>query len=173
MRRISLGTAMSDKKIQRAIDKYLQARHELIVLARKHPGRIGGNDNIIGRIGEFIALRFLERRGQRPLKISGSSNRGYDLVENNTRTQVKVITEENRRGRSVRLVEPWTQLLLIELGKHYRPIRIGVLTKRQHQQACSENAGWSLKPIVRRSMLGPRGLISRYGCVYQGEDIVV
>src|SRR5258706_13039508 len=109
---------MSDTDIQRSIDKYLQARHELIELARKHPGRIGGNDNIIGRIGEFIGLRFLESLGQKPIKADGSSNTGYDLLENEIKTQVKVITEENQKGRNVRLVEPWTQLVEIELGQH-------------------------------------------------------
>jgi hypothetical protein len=150
---------MSDADIQSSIEKYLQARHELLELGRKHPGRIGGNDNIIGRIGEFIALRFLERLGQKPIKVKGSSNPAYDLVENETRTQVKVITEENQKGRNVRLVEPWTQFVLIDLGQHYRPVRIGLVTKEQHHRACSENAGWSSTPIVKRSMLGPKGLI--------------
>jgi hypothetical protein len=164
---------MSDADIQRSINKYLQARHELIELARKHPGRIGGNDNIIGRIGEFIGLRFLESLGQKPVKVNGSSNTGYDLSENEIRTQVKVITEENQKGRNVRLVEPWTQLVVIELGPRYRPIRIGVLTKVQHLCACIENPGWSKTPYVKRSMLGPKGLISRYGRVYQGDELAV
>ena len=164
---------MSDAEIQRSIDKYLQARHELIELARKHPDRLGGNDNIIGRIGEFIALRFLERLGQKPLKVNGSSNQGYDFVEKDIQTQAKVITEENQKGRNVRLVEPWTQLVVIELGERYRPIRIGVLTKAQHQRACAENSGWSATPFVKRSMLGPKGLIGRYGRVYHGDEVAV
>ena len=51
---------MPRAEIQSAIERYLQARHELLDLGRKHPGLIGGNDNILGRIGEFIALRFLQ-----------------------------------------------------------------------------------------------------------------
>src|SRR5687768_5356675 len=120
---------MSDAAIQVAIDKYLQARHELLVLGRTHPTRIGGNDNIIGRIGEFIALRFLESIGQRPVKVLSSSNPGFDLIEGGVQTQVKVMTEENQRGRNVRLTEPWSQLVLVELGTHYKPTRIGFLTK--------------------------------------------
>ena len=142
-------------------------------MARKHPDRLGGNDNIIGRIGEFIALRFLEGLGQKPMKVNGISNPGFDFVENKVTTQVKVITGENQKGRNVRLVEPWTQLVVVELGQRYRPLRIGVLTKAQLQRACAENAGWSATPIVKRSMLGAKGLVGRYGRVYQGDELAV
>lgn len=89
---------MFDLQIQAAIDKYLEARHELLLLGKAHPHRIGGNDNIIGRIGEFIALRFLESLGQKPMKMEGSSNQGYDFIDGSVQTQVKVITEENKKG---------------------------------------------------------------------------
>lgn len=164
---------MSDIEIQKSIDKYLHARHELIELARKHPERLGGNDNMIGRIGEFIALRFLERLGQEPVKVNGVSNPGYDFVDDKIKTQVKVITEENQKGRSVRLVEPWDQLVIIELGEGYRPVRVGLLTKEQHRRACKENPGWSSRPYVKHTMLGGKGLIRRYGRVYEGDEAVV
>jgi hypothetical protein len=164
---------MSDFKIQQAIDNYLQVRHELLLLGQEHPARIGGNDNIIGRIGEFIALRFLESLGQRPTKVEGSSNPGYDLIEGTLQTQVKVMTEENQRGRNVRLTEPWNQLVLIELGEHYKPKRIGLLTRAQHLQSCQENKTWSSTPYVKRTMLGPKGLIGRYGRVYTGSEVAV
>ena len=164
---------MSDAQIQAAIDKYLQARHELLLLGKTHPTRIGGNDNIIGRIGEFIALRFLESLGQHPEKVEGSSNPGYDLIEGTVQTQVKVITEENQKGRNVRLTEPWTQLVLVELGEHYKPKRIGLLTRAQHQQSCQDNPTWSVTPYAKRTMLGPKGLIGRYGRVYQGSEVAV
>ncbi len=164
---------MSDSKIQQAIDKYLQARHKLLLIGQQHPTRIGGNDNIIGRIGEFIALRFLESLGQRPIKVEGISNPGYDLIEGTVKTQVKVITQENQWGRNVRLKEPWNQLVLIELGEHYKPKCIGLLTKSQHLKACQENSGWSRTPYVKRTMLGPKGLVGRYGRVYTGSDIAV
>ncbi|MBZ9558038.1 hypothetical protein KGQ96_08170 [Halomonas coralii] len=35
----------------------------------------------------------------------------------------------------MRLTPGWTQLLLIELGEHYRPERIGCITLEQHRQA--------------------------------------
>jgi hypothetical protein len=163
---------MVDTKIQADIEKYLQARHEILKLGQEHPDRIGGNDNVIGRIGEFIALRFLEGLGQRPVKVLSSSNPGYDLIEGDRKTQVKVITEENNRGRTVRLKDPWDQLLVIKLGKHYKPVRIGILTQDQNRRALSEN-NWSKTPVVSLGMLQPGGLIGKYGCVYQGSEIVV
>ena len=164
---------MPDSEIQEGIEKYLQARKNILKIGRKYPERIGGNDNIIGRIGEFIALRFLESLGQNPEKILHSSNPGYDLIENNIQTQVKVITSENQKGKSVRLKKPWNQLVLIELGEHYKPERIGVLTEVQHQLALNENKGWSKSPIVKLTMLGQKGLIGRYGTIYEQDEISI
>ncbi len=145
----------------------------MLQLGLRHPERIGGNDNLIGRVGEFIALRFLEHRGQTPIKVQHKSNPGYDLIEGETKTQVKVITEENQKRRTVRLKPDWNQFLLIELGTHYKPVRIGILTRRQHQTAISENPGWAEQPIVKSTMLAPRGLIGRYGQVVSGNDLIV
>lgn len=156
---------MSDSDIQKAIEKYLQARKLILELGETYPDRIGGNDNIIGRIGEFIALRFLEAEGQRPTKVDGGSNRGYDLIEGTTKTQVKVITTENQNGRTVRLKKPWNQFVLIELGEHYKPVRIGLISESQHEVALSENPKWSRNPFVKLTMMGDKGLIGKYGKV--------
>lgn len=160
-----------DAEIQRAIDHYLQARQAILALGREVPERIGGNDNIIGRIGEFIGLRFLEALGQQPSMMSGSSNPGFDLEEGVKRTQVKAITRENRRGRSVRLTPGWNQFLLIELGDHYTPERIGVLMLAQQEQAMEDGFAKTATPIVSLTMLGLKGLISRYGRVYSRYEL--
>lgn len=164
---------MPDSEITIAIEEYLQDRKRIIELGNKYPERIAGNDNMIGRIGEFIALRFLESLGQKPKKVEGKSNPGYDLEEDFVLTQVKVITDENQKGRNVRLKKPWNQFILIELGKHYKPIRIGILTEDQHQKSLDENKSWSEQPIVKLTMLGDKGLIGRYGKVYKNEEIEI
>lgn len=160
-----------DDEIKQAIEAYLQARKAILALGREVPERIGGNDNIIGRIGEFLGLRFLESRGQRPEMVEGSSNPGYDLVEGDCRTQVKAITQENQRGRSVRLTPGWTQFLLMELGEHYTPDRIGLLTLEQQQQALDAGFAKTETPVVSLTMLGAKGLIGSYGRVYDREEI--
>lgn len=157
---------MIDNQIHKTIDKYIKARKNILAIGVKYPERIGGNDNIIGRIGEFYALQFLESLGQKPKMVSSSSNPGYDLVQGKLQTQVKVITPENKNGRNVRLKKPWTQFLLIELGNNYKPKRIGLITEEQHQIALNENKTWSLTPYTKLTMLGEKGLIGRYGKVY-------
>ncbi|MFC2991301.1 hypothetical protein [Halomonas tibetensis] len=160
-----------DDEIKQAIEAYLQVRKRILAIGRDVPERIGGNDNIIGRIGEFLGLRFLEALGQRPEKVEGASNPGYDLVEGDCRTQVKAITHENQRGRSVRLTPGWTQFLLMELGEHYTPDRIGLLTLEQQQLALDAGFAKTETPVVSLTMLGAKGLIGSYGRVYDLEEI--
>lgn len=61
--------------------------------------------------------------------------------------------------------------MLIELGEHYTPVRIGLLTKEQQQKAIAEGFAKTDLPVVRLSMIGTKGLIGRYGRVYGREEI--
>lgn len=160
-----------DADIQQAIDHYLQARKAILALGREVPERIGGNDNIIGRIGEFIGLRFLEALCQEPVMMAGRSNPGFDLIEGDQRTQIKAITHENKCGRSVRLTLGWTQFVLMELGEHYTPERIGLLTTTQQEQALADCFAKTSTPVVSLTMLGPKGLIGVYGRVYARDEL--
>ena len=45
--------------LEKAIIRYLKARKELLSIAASYPDHFSGNDNIIGRIGEYIAIKFL------------------------------------------------------------------------------------------------------------------
>jgi len=164
---------MGDEDIQKAIQRYLTARRDLLALGEQYPERFGGNDNIIGRIGEFVALRYLEQQGRRPRKVEARANPGFDLVEGDERIQVKVITRENKSGSTVPLHEDWTQFMLIEFNEEYRPVRIGQLTKDEHQQALKDGFAKSETPTVRRSMLNPRGLIGRYGEVETVQNMLI
>ena len=164
---------MIDNEIHKSIEKYIEARKNILAIGRKYPERIGGNDNIIGRIGEFFAIKFLESLGQNPKMAPSSSNPGYDLEQSGIQTQVKVITSENKNGRNVRLKKPWTQFLLIELGENYKPKRIGLITEAQHQIALNENKTWSLTPYAKLTMLGNKGLIGKYGKVYSKDEMPI
>ena len=164
---------MSDQEIQEAIEHYLRARARLLELGERYPDRFGGNDNVIGRIGEFVALRFLEREGYSPRKAPGKSNPGYDLVEGERKIQVKAISPENQKGRSVRLTNPWDLFVLIELGDGYRPVRIGMLTREEHNQARNADTRLSVTPVVRLSMLSATGLIGKHGRVFDGDEVLV
>lgn len=157
--------------IKITIQKYLQSRSELIEIGKMYPDLLGGNDNMIGRIGEYIALKFLKKIGQNPKKVIGSSNPGFDLIDGNIMTQVKCITKENINGKTVRLTKPWNQFLLIELDNDYIPERVGIINNEQFNYAIKENNTWSQNPIVKLTMLSGKGLIGKYGKVYKKEEI--
>ena len=152
---------IAEKKIKKAILQYIKARKRVIALGNIYSA-INGNDSIVGRIGEYYAIKFLESINQQPEKILNSSNKGFDLQDGEILTQVKVITHENKKGRSMRLKEPWNQFLLIELNEDYLPKTIGLINKQQLELAVKEK-GWSQNPIVKRSMLGNKGLFGKYG----------
>jgi hypothetical protein len=164
---------MKNQEIKDAIKNYLQARSAIIAIGKKYPHEMGGNDNIIGRIGEYIGLQFLKSIGQNPIKVQYSSNPGYDFIDEALQTQVKVITSENESGKNVRLKKPWNQFVLIELNNDYIPKRIGVLTEEQHQKAILENPNWSQTPVVKLSMLSKNGLIGKYGKIFHQDEISI
>jgi hypothetical protein len=58
---------------------YLKARKDFIRLSRKYPELLKGNDNIVGIIGDYIALKYLEVRGVLADKARTKSEPGFDL----------------------------------------------------------------------------------------------
>jgi hypothetical protein len=151
------------KKISR---DYLCARKKFREIADTIP-ELTGNDNIVGRIGEFIALQFLR-------DICGNNNvirnecmveAGYDILADGRKVSVKIITSENTTGATTRVRDPWDELVLIELDG-CNVARIGFLKKEK----LAEEHG-KLNPIARRTMLNERGLIGRYGKVYSGNAV--
>jgi len=150
--------------ISAVIKAYLKARKEYICLAGKYPELLKGNDNIIGSIGEYIAIKYLEGKGVRVNKAATKSEPGYDLITTTGRkVSVKMITGENKLGRTTRLKDPWNDCILIELDNDYRVKKIGCLNRTNFEKARKENPSWSRNPIIKRTMMGLNGLFSRYG----------
>lgn len=157
---------MKDKIIENAISYYLKARKYFLETAIRYPQELRGNDNIIGRIGEYRAIEYLQGRNMTPRKVASKSQQGYDIICNvNTKVSVKVITCENTTGRTVRLTDPWDHFLLIEFDDNYEVNRVGYLTRDGFNKALNDNPKLSKKPYVKITMLGPKGLIGRYGTV--------
>lgn len=84
-------------------EQYLKAREEFLC---RSSGKIEpwlfGNDNIIGRIGEFLAMLYLEQfHGLTPETARGDqmnpSKKSVDLLASGTWWSVKSITGENKR----------------------------------------------------------------------------
>ena len=68
-------------EISKAIKEYLQARSRLIEVSAKYPTELKGNDNLIGRIGEYLALKLLRQEGRPPVKTKSLSQKGFDLED--------------------------------------------------------------------------------------------
>ena len=157
---------MKEKIIKKAINDYLAARKTFLEVAQRYPAELRGNDNIIGRIGEYRAFTYLRSKNMTPQKAKSTSQQGYDIICNsNRKISVKTITSENTLGRTVRLTDPWDDFVLIELNEDYKVKRLGHLTREGFNKAVKENPTWSKKPYVKRTMLGNKGIIGRYGDV--------
>lgn len=156
------------KSVEYAIRNYLRARNHLLRVAQEHPHLLAGNDNIIGRIGEFIAISHLAKWGRTATKAESATQKGHDLLADGARISVKILTSENTFGRGVRLTDPWDELILIEFHTTSLEYRAGHLLRPNFEQAVLER-GWSRRPYVKRTMLGSRGLIGLYGVVENGK----
>lgn len=155
-----------ETEIRETIKNYLSARKHFLEVARKYPAELKGNDNIIGRIGEYLAMKYLRHKKLVPKKVESNSQQGYDIIcDGKRKFSVKIITMENAIGRTVRLTEPWDEFILIELDEDYSIKRLGHLTKDSFNKALIENPTWSKNPYAKKTMLGDKGIIGRYGYV--------
>jgi len=149
-----------------AAKAYLIARKDFKIIADETP-ELRGNDNLIGRIGEFIAIQFLKQGLNREI-VQRNKNiveAGYDIEADGQKVSVKIITNENKAGRNTRVRNPWDELVLIELNG-CKVLRIGHLKKKRLAKS-HPNAN----PVATRTMLNVNGLIGRHGKVYSGKDV--
>ena len=160
---MSVKADIAKAEIDEAISQYLSVRLRFFEVAAKYPNYLAGNDNVIGRIGEYLGMIYLESQGRKVQKVSSPTEKGHDLKEGSVRISVKILTSENVLGRGLRLTEPWDELVLIELDTKSLIYRVGTLQKIEFELAISENSGWSRNPYVKKTMLGAKGLIGRYG----------
>lgn len=150
---------------------YLYARHIFISESSKFE-ELKGNDNLIGRIGELIALEFLHRQGRTATKNKNLVEKGYDLLtSDNQMISVKLITAENKKGRTTRLKKPWTEIVLISLNSNYKVDRLGHITENEFKNALCENFIKDTEPYTDRKLLFDNGLFDKYGKLYKDNDV--
>ncbi len=153
---------MDLKIIKQNCNDYLRARKKFLEFAKsaQAQGLLNGNDNIIGsRIGEFIAWELLDEKGRTP-KINPENNTAdYDIICDcgETKITVKLISAENKNGRTTRLGEDWNEFILIILNKEYKIDSVGKITKENFLEFI-KNRNRSKTPYASRTMLGKRGL---------------
>ncbi|WP_157811546.1 hypothetical protein [Lacinutrix sp. Bg11-31] len=131
-----------------------------------------GNDNIIGRIGEAIAHSFLEQMGRRPKVVKNQSNEGYDIIceHDGSKISVKMITAENKYGRTSKINPNWDELIGVELGEDLKVINFGLITKEafiEEQKRKDQN----LEPNFSRAMFKENGIFALAGTLFPIEQI--
>jgi len=150
---------------------YLEARHIFLKAASSLPD-LHGNDNIVGRIGELVAIQFLRDQGRVLEKNASPVQKGFDLLTSDKRMiSVKVITAENKSGRTTRIKEPWDEFLLITLNDKYRVDKLGHTTKAQLKKAFYKGTISSLEPYTTRKLLENRILFPARQ-VFSGKKVL-
>lgn len=151
--------------------RYLSARQEFLSAIREDHPELGGNDNIVGRIGEFIALQFLNDNNRDVTKCKSATNKGYDLVCSEDRQiSVKTITAESKTGRSTQLKQPWQELIMIYIGKSYEVEIIGHIHIEDYNIALSQQFVRE-NQVADKKLLLEGGLFSKFGKLYFGESV--
>lgn len=146
---------------------YLYARKLFLEFAN-NDDVLKGNDNIIGRIGEFIAYRFLELQNRNPVMNQNPTEKAYDMIcENDVLISVKMITNENKKGQTSKTKDGWGELIIILLDENHKVDKIGHLTKAQFEIALNTSSKWNNPtPYCRKSLLNIDGLIGVYGTIF-------
>lgn len=148
--------------------EYLQARKKFRDATDKN-SLLSGNDNIVGRIGEFIAVQFLEKEFKRK-NITRNQNpveRGYDIIADQKKVSVKTITAENSSGRTTKIKDPWDEFVLVEIGENNQVLRIGYLVKKDFLTIYPNDQ----YPVAARSMFHEGHIIFQKGKIFQGKRV--
>lgn len=157
-----------------AIEEYAKGRLKFCEAQKRQQKLLHGNDNKVGIIGEYWAMRYYQECLKRVLedRPGSSSNPGYDFRyregSKEFRVTVKSVSMENEKGRTVRLADPehWDELLLVTLDYDLRPLKFGRATKPQYNRVVADGR-IGKNPYASRSWVNPKGWMSReeYGTV--------
>ena len=147
---------------------YLKARQDFLTIAEKTDW-LFGNDNLVGRIGEFIAYQYLHDYNRRPKRPTSKTEKGFDFICDNgqVKVSVKTITAENKIGSTTIITEPWDELILITINDKRKIDKFGIITKEQFHKAVDSGHIKSKTPYARRTMVGPKGLITKFGTIIE------
>lgn len=157
-------------------NKYLSGRKDFLDFAEKSAA-LRGNDNIIGRIGEFVVLQFLDDEGREPEINLSKNEKGYDILCDydsikgikDTKVSVKVITSENKLGRTTRLKEPWHEAFIIILNEKYKIEKMGRVRRSEFDFFRLTNPTIPKEPFAEKKLLEKEGFLYKCGEIYDKE----
>ncbi|MFL5763871.1 MAG: hypothetical protein ACJ77K_08025 [Bacteroidia bacterium] len=159
------------KTLKKLAVDYLSARKAFLEKSRDIDS-LKGNDNIMGRIGELVALQYFEKEHNLTLtKAKSKVEKNYDLCSSDmkTRVSVKLISCENGIGQTTKVTGDWTDFVLVHL-KDYKVIEIGHVSRKRFEDAVQDKR-ISASPLTRRTMLQPEHLFGKYGRIINGSKV--
>ncbi|MCD4792035.1 MAG: hypothetical protein K8R54_02290 [Bacteroidales bacterium] len=161
---------MKKQKTQSVIKKYVTARKGFLNYA-KNEDSLSGSDNIIGRIGEYIAFEYLNLQNRNPIKAV-LNRAGYDIVCDNKdkiEVSVKLISNENKKGRTTKIGESWNELIVILLDENYEIQKLGHISKKEFDSGINNNDFKGAYVYASRTMVNEDGIITKYGNVIESR----
>lgn len=167
---------------------YLKARKKFLDIANeikeadveKKKNWLWGNDNIIGRIGEFIVYQYLTDLGVIIEERKNQSQKGWDFKcfradMTEFYVSVKTITSENKIGNTSHITYPnniekgeelipWNELIVVILNKELKIEKIGHITRE-----IFKDRNKSKNPTANKSWFNEKGLFKEY--VIKGDKL--
>lgn len=141
---------------------YLAARKAFATVADANHW-LKGNDNYIGRIGEMVAMRYLQQHHGlqlKDIKERNKSRKSVDLKAGDTWWSVKCITDESKTGRTSpyhtfqQEVQPcewvWPPLIIVRIEyMHSEQVKISGIAYPQGLQAATGEVGSPAENVKR------------------------
>lgn len=145
-----------------ASNDYLAARKVFATVADSNDW-LKGNDNYIGRIGELVAMRYLQQHHGlqlKDIKERNKSRKSVDLKAGDTWWSVKCITDEGKTGRTSpyhtfqQEGQPcewvWPPLIIVRIEyMHAEQVKISGIAYPQGLQAATGEVGPPAENVKR------------------------
>lgn len=116
---------------------------------------------------------FLEQEGRKPKVVKHQSNPGYDIEceHENSKISVKMITAENKYGRTSKINPNWDELIGIELDEDLEVKNFGVITRADFLEE-QKRKNQSTAPNFSRTMFKENGVFNIAGRLLTIKEIV-
>ena len=111
------------------ITNYAEARGNLHRFLDAY--NIPRNDNLVGRIGEYIAIEYIKgtTSDEKVTPVAVPNQKGFDFSVGNKKYTVKTITNENKNGATspLDLTNSWDYLVAVRLGDNFELVALSII----------------------------------------------
>lgn len=124
------------------INAYSNARKEIALWLDNL--NIPRNDNIVGRIGEYYAINYFQRKFPEVniVPATKQNQAGYDFSIADKNYSVKTITHENKNGSTspIRFNDSWHYLVAVKLDEDFNVEALSVIDYKTLKKALDKNS---------------------------------